>query len=1081
MRLTLRIILSYLNQVLGPEDSRTIESQIAQDPSTAQLIRRIQEAVRHTALQAGNRDISTLDPNLVAEYLDNDLSAEEVLDFEKICLESDGSLAEVASCYHTLTEVLSGVAPPEPHLRQRLCDLAGPSQNDSEKNERTDDTRKIQTEKSEVERGDISTINTNQTNAESKEHTEKRVGDHANAETSSTQMGGMLLHGIPIPPPVPRRNSEARSSSSSNDESQTNDHGTREHSIVGDSIPHHERSTEERSGTNLAWETSDETISNNRSISNDMAVNDMAINETVANDTKSQNTPETLAEDRTENLNETISAETSENASVPEADSLPQSSKTFSFDAKTDLLPSSPNHESSESKHAFETAESVETTKTDLADDSSQTTTTDSARSSNLRSNLPIEVGRSSSKSTKSSRSVSTTKNEKRRKGSEIVWGDPDDERMSFRTKILLCLFALTMIVLAGAGGFLWYRNGGFQFLASANQEKHTERTHEDNFVSETAGLQDKDLEEGYLVGRETELERHETEPSESPSTQFSTPSSDSFTSSDSFETVEPSIVTSDESDPSPENEANSTQSTSEEEDVSHSENATAMETDDSTEGEEPTETSNVTDRSDNLELPVLDTPTDESDSAQTTETAEDLRRRAPRVPNLLIPPQLEDTPKPEPQPEPEPIVVAEPEPEPEPIALLQSQNAVVVRISIPKIGGYEGDMVRLSTQTPIFPGDRLVTLPTFRAEVKIGDTVSIESVGEAALRMPDYRGQAPIPFTLERGRFILKTPSETGLDLRCVLGDQPGELHLENDQTIVALEITREIPGQQDPEKAVGGFLVQLSCTEGSARWTPEGTETTPLEIARLRQLQISCDPTDLQKIQREVLELDEIPTWVELMPITPLETYARDSLEEKLRPDNKGIISKLSTIARDDTRRETRTLARRAMRALDQYDIESYILYHPDDIDQWDSCFTALASDIQRSQYSASKIRGLLERRFAAAGNDIYQLLWKYRGLEEPSEEALKAIIAKMKHNKPVVRSAAFRALTLLYPGDTRGYSPDKLEASRNAAIRRWERFLKLESTVTDKAASGTGSIGGNGPVSTDKAENGQLKIEN
>jgi hypothetical protein len=125
MRLTLRTLLAYLDDTLEPSEIKQIGQKVAESDAAQELIARLKQVTRRRRLTtpSDTGQGEPFDPNSVAAYLDNELPSEQVAELERLCLESDVHLAEVAACHQILTLVLGEPALVPPTAKERMYGL----------------------------------------------------------------------------------------------------------------------------------------------------------------------------------------------------------------------------------------------------------------------------------------------------------------------------------------------------------------------------------------------------------------------------------------------------------------------------------------------------------------------------------------------------------------------------------------------------------------------------------------------------------------------------------------------------------------------------------------------------------------------------------------------------------------------------------------------------------------------------------------------------------------------------------------------------------------------------------------------
>lgn len=125
MRLTLRTLLAYLDDTLDPAEIKEIGQKVAESDAAQELIARIKQVTRRRRIMTPppTGPQARFEPNTAAEYLENVLPPEQIAEVEKLCLESDAHLSEIAACHQILTLVLGEPALVPPTAKQRMYAL----------------------------------------------------------------------------------------------------------------------------------------------------------------------------------------------------------------------------------------------------------------------------------------------------------------------------------------------------------------------------------------------------------------------------------------------------------------------------------------------------------------------------------------------------------------------------------------------------------------------------------------------------------------------------------------------------------------------------------------------------------------------------------------------------------------------------------------------------------------------------------------------------------------------------------------------------------------------------------------------
>jgi hypothetical protein len=343
-------------------------------------------------------------------------------------------------------------------------------------------------------------------------------------------------------------------------------------------------------------------------------------------------------------------------------------------------------------------------------------------------------------------------------------------------------------------------------------------------------------------------------------------------------------------------------------------------------------------------------------------------------------------------------------------------------------------------TSDVLIAGERLVVLPTFRPQIALPSAVQLLFAGEGALQMLEP-GEDQVPrVAIEYGRIRSVTAGKAGAAVELDLAGISGRLTLADADSAVAIRVTRWAPPGSDPRVAEGMPVVELYNLGGRAQWQPSGGSLVEIPPRHVR-LYVGVEPP-------QTLGPFQPPEWVDARSVPPIDRQAATVLERALdvaRPLNLSLQEMTK-----DRRVEVRSLAARALAALDDFDAVIRELNDSRQYSFWSADLEALRLALARGPETAAKVYETLKLLRGTEADDLFRLLWGYSP-EQLARGGAAQLVRYLEHESMDVRVLAFLNLQAI-TGKTEFYRPDRPlnQPQTRTAIQNWKQLLEKGQIV-------------------------------
>jgi hypothetical protein len=364
------------------------------------------------------------------------------------------------------------------------------------------------------------------------------------------------------------------------------------------------------------------------------------------------------------------------------------------------------------------------------------------------------------------------------------------------------------------------------------------------------------------------------------------------------------------------------------------------------------------------------------------------------------------------------------------------------------------GDWLRLPASSPLNQGDRLLSPPLFRPMITLSSNINVQADGAASFELAGWTDQQVPILKVDYGRLLMLTIGKGDNPLQLQIDGHAPIITFVDPESTLAVEVRRDLPLGQDPDKEPAAVVANLYATSGLIRVENADGQMQELPAPAM----VSLTGGEVHSGQDA-----KFPAWVSVEESSEAQRRATSDLAGALEV-GQPIGLQLREIAgaqhRLSRRRDVRALAVLSLARLGEFEPCMVALDDDDLRHQWPAVMGELRAAVTRGPETADKVRAALDKhRGADDGAVLYRMLWGYTAADLKAGADRELVEALNRNDALIVRVMAILTLEQI-TGATLGYHPEDTDFQRRVPYNAWrQRIGKIVPQAEAKSRPAAG----------------------